>query len=576
MTDSKKNLIQKIVLEAKAYNKFEDIEKLVEGGANLAVVPVQPLYMLIQTTSSDQVATLLPKLSESQRQAMLDLDLWNKDVVNVNDFEFWVESYAKCSDDSTVQDFVNKEEFLLYLKSRVNIWTFDAEDPMYPDHDYYFLTDDGLLLIEYSEKYFHPKELQYLIRQLYAVEGVEKAYAKLFKLINDNFSLLQEDIYHDKTERLRDYGFVDYYEARQTLFPFATKGQLNQFIKKKAPTTGAIDSGAQNQTPHSGALIPFEKEMTGISEELARVEDDKRLVFLNFTFLRLINSTVILNNALKASRVELTRISKFTKNTVSLGIEYIKSVDDRFEDKSVFDFFDFMEVFKIGTTLIEKTKQNLKKSLEKSSFKDVENEYFLGNWFNQILEGSFADLPFVKNFGVGLHPCEINSLNVYSFWNKEVETLMLSVAFVDSFFKSFNELKSDGKVQSAFYLNHDVESIDFEAIMISSFISFTLLEDSNEKASQKMGVTIDELNSFVRKFGYKEGKEYLMHPFESDLFSSVLGKFLDSFGLSEIKNFDHYLYGILTEHLNGYEIDNLTFDDYEHVGGPIIFRHLNH
>jgi len=48
--------------EAQAYKKFEDIEKLVDSGKDLSMIPIQPLYVALQTTSSDQIAAILPKI----------------------------------------------------------------------------------------------------------------------------------------------------------------------------------------------------------------------------------------------------------------------------------------------------------------------------------------------------------------------------------------------------------------------------------------------------------------------------------------------------------------------------------
>ena len=82
------DLLSKIIFEAKSYNTVEDIETLVDVGADLSMIPIQPLYMSLISSNTDQVANILPKLSSSQRQVMLDLDLWKKDVVDVESFEF--------------------------------------------------------------------------------------------------------------------------------------------------------------------------------------------------------------------------------------------------------------------------------------------------------------------------------------------------------------------------------------------------------------------------------------------------------------------------------------------------------
>ena len=415
------DIIRNIVHEAKSYQKFEDIEKLVEIGSSLVNIPVQPLYMAIHTTGADQVANILPKLSATQRQVMLDLDLWEKDVVNVDDFEFWIEAYSKCKDEDIVQDFVDSEDFLLYLRSRVNIWTFDAEDPEYPDHDYYFLTDDNLLLVEYSESFRYPNELKFLVRHLYSALGVENAYTKLFKMINDNFSLLQEDAYQFKKERLRDYGIVDYYEASQLLFPFASGAQLKAFIKKKSKVTGGLDAHNLNQTLHASALVSFDKEMQSISDELIKVKSEKRLAFLQFSFVRLINSSMVLQDAFKASSTEQTRIGQYTRAMLELGLQFVQVVKEvnPENDESLLDYFDFMDLYKVGNTLIEINKKQIKKAISKTPFDSNDLEFFVGSWWSSFLENTFMQPPKVKNFGVGRHAQIIRDLKTYDFLNKE-------------------------------------------------------------------------------------------------------------------------------------------------------------
>ncbi|MAX66027.1 MAG: hypothetical protein CME66_03740, partial [Halobacteriovoraceae bacterium] len=320
------DLLSKIIFEAKSYNTVEDIETLVDVGADLSMIPIQPLYMSLISSNTDQVANILPKLSSSQRQVMLDLDLWKKDVVDVESFEFWIESYSKIEDLKLVQSFVNSEDFLLYLKSRVNVYTFDVEDPQYPDHDFYFLTDDSLLLIEYSEEFKYPNELKYMIRNLYDLLGVDQAYSKLFKLINDSFAVLQEELYINKRERLRDYGFVDYYEAIEKINAFISYKQVESFILSKKRSTPNIDRHARNQSLHGAALVSFDTEMENLIKELNKVTDEKRLNFLHFTFIRMINSTIVIHDALKGGRVELTRIGKVTKSYLELGLQKVRDV----------------------------------------------------------------------------------------------------------------------------------------------------------------------------------------------------------------------------------------------------------
>ena len=85
MSSEKLNILKQLISESSAYTRFEDIEKLVENDS-LAMVPVHPLYVSLLSASSDEVAKIVPKLSVEQQQAMVDLDLWEKDRVDVSAF----------------------------------------------------------------------------------------------------------------------------------------------------------------------------------------------------------------------------------------------------------------------------------------------------------------------------------------------------------------------------------------------------------------------------------------------------------------------------------------------------------
>jgi len=572
---SKNDLLSKILYEAKSYNSIDDIEKMVEFGTDLSVIPIQPLYMSLKMTSTDQVAELIPKLSSVQRQVMLDLDLWKKDQVDVDAFEFWIEAYSKVDNDDIIQGFVTSEDFYLYLKSRVNVYTFDVEDPYYPDDDNYFLTDDMLLLIEYSSEYKYPNELKYLIKHIYAKFGVENAYSLLFKLVNDSYSELEEQMYQFKKERLRDYGFVDYYEAIEKLHPFISEKQILSFLKNKKTITPNLDLNSQNQSLHKSSIVSFDSEMDNIIKELSYITDEKRLIYLHFTFIRLINSTIVIHDALKSSRVELTRIGKYTKNSLELGLQFAKANLSLAENESLFEKFDFFDLYKIGNALIMIQRDRLKKALKKTLFETEDYEYFLGASWNTFLENSDNEIPKVKAYGAGLNAKEVNNLVVYEFWKNEISLFTNSLPFINTFFETFNKLKTDGKLFDSFYLNYEVENIDFESILISSFINHSLGNYSNSDVN-KMGVTISELKSFFKLYFTKknEDSEYVLLPLKSDKVKESIEKFIKNFGFNMIDNFENYLYGVLSEHLSGYEFDTLADEDFKHIGGPILLNSL--
>jgi hypothetical protein len=568
----KKDLLSQLLYEAQAYRKFEDIEKLVDSGMDLSMVPVQPLYVSLQNTGSDQIAHILTKLSPEQRQALRDIDLWQKDVVDPESVFQWIEIYSKCPDEHVVLEFVKSEDFLLALKNQFTISTFDVEDPMYPDDDNYFLTEDNLLLIEYPENFTLVQELKGMIQRLYADLGVENAYAFLFKMVADSYQIMEEQQYSEKKERLRDFGFVDYFDALEYNSPYQRLSDIDAFINQKKGFTPDLDATSANQTLHATSLLPYQSGMDGLKDSLIKVQDQKRQHFLHFSFIRLVNARMTLDDALKSGALAMTRVGNQTKQRLELGFDYISSKLDPAKRDKLFDIFDFFDLFKIGHSLIELTKKKMKKALSQSLFDADDFSFFLGTYWKNFLDNSEDEVTKYK-FDGSSKPLEITSVASYELWNHAAETFISALPFIQTFFRSLDKLKSEGLLNDQFYLNYEVDNIDFEAILISSFINFTGGFYETETAG-KMGVTIGELKNFYHKFFHKQGEEYLIKGEEDPILRERTARFLERFGLHEIYGFDKYLYQIMLEQLNGYEIDNLSEDEFKHIGGPILLNNV--
>lgn len=564
----KKDLLSQLLYEAQAYKKFEDIEKLVETGSDLSMIPIQPLYVSLQNTSKDQIATILPKLSTEQRQALRDIDFWQKDVVDPQAVYFWMEIYANCPDDAVVLEYVKSEDFLLGMKNQFTIQTFDAEDPMYPDDDNYFLTEDNQLLIAYPEDFTMVNELKSMIRRLYGDLGVENAYAFLFKMVVDSYQIMEEQAYQEKIERLRDFGFVDYFEALQYNTAFTSQAQIDDFIRQKKVITPKLDSTSQNQSLHATSLTPYQTGMDDIKTALNDIQDETRSQFLHFNFVRLVNARMTLDEALKHGTTAMSRVGNQTRQCLELGFAYAKAHLTR--QQPLFAIFDFMDLYKIGLSLIEITRRRVKKALAATNFEQEDFSYFLGLYWNAMLENSHEEVARFK-FDGSSKPLEIRDLDSYKLWNEATDTFVTALPFIQTFYNSLDNLKANGLLNDQFYLNYEVDNIDFEAIMISSFINFAG-GYYNESSAGKMGVTVSELKSFYQKFFKKNGSEYLIKGEEDPILREHTAAFIAKFGLTQIPRFDRYLYQIMLEQLNGYEIDEMSEEDFKHIGGPILLN----
>ncbi len=563
MGEQYRDVLTRVIQEANQYNTIEDIEKLVEKGANLSAIPIQPLFLALRQSSHEQIAEVLPKLSNQQRQSLLDIDLWVKDELDVDHFAKWPTIYSLCSNRSITSELIQSEQFLLYLKGKFNIHTFDDEEPVYPDHDNYFLTEDHLLLFEYDDNVSNVAEIEHLIKLLYGELGVENAYAFLFKLVVDNFSIFQEEEYKNKKDRLRDIGFVDYYDAIEFKAFFSSLEQLNKFIQSKKSATGSIEPDSLNQSVHANTIVAYRVGLDEIHKELEKLEDQKRIDFLRFNFIRLINGTIALENGLKQGSVALNRIGKQAKQYIELAFSYLKRV--LLDENCLFTRFDFIDLYRIGGSLIHIEQRRLKKILLQYNF-DGESEYFLGEFWNKNLDAFFNSpvgmISFESSKSVSIESYE--QLEKFVFYFNVLKDLM---PFIFKFKQTLDDLINESKINGQFYLNYEIDQIDFDVLITSSFVNWSL--NPNEK-SAKLGVTIDNFKHFVERFFTNSNDLSVIKENSGDLSEAILG-FSKQFGLDQVNYFNFYLYHILKHNLEGYDFNQLTDEEFKHVGGVLIF-----
>lgn len=563
------NFLEKMLKESDAYSTMEMIESFVEQGVSLHNIPLQPLYLALKDLSPTQVQEYLPALSSEQRSLMQDLDIWTKDELDPDEFEFWIQSFAQCLDDEVRSEFANGIPFLLYLKGRFNIWTFDVEDPQYPDHDNYFLSDDSLLLFEFHADFPYVAEVRALIREIYSEMGVEKAYTWIFKMVSESALTIVEDEYQAKKGRLNDAGFVDYYDALRIDNPFANMSYLEHELRKKTSLSVGVSTFSKSQVLPKKALSPFRDSFSSFDSELLKLKDEKRQAYLRFNFLRLVNGNVALRGSFKDGAIAINRAGEKTKYCLLLGFDYLLNKGSEFftvGEEGIFELFDFTEIFRIGNSLIRFTQGDLKKALR------VEGnlEAFLGRSLNEFIDHSL-DVPVRYCPNPDERASYIDNVKTYEAWKEQADLVCAMMPFIVRLYKDFKPLKESGRIQDHFYLNYQVDDIDFEAVLISSFANFVLLQrgslgqDQIEKG--KLGLTLKEMREFVSAL-FNGGEEV-----DETSFTDFASAFKTSFGFDQITHFEDFFLTLIKSQLEGYDYANLADEEFAHVGGPILLNY---
>lgn len=551
------NLIQKMLLEVQAYQSLEKMEALIETESDLSPLPLQPLYLSFHALPPQKTASYLPKLSCEQRQSLIDLDFWHKDELDLASFEYWLDSYSAVTDEKVRQEFLMGEDFYHYLKARFNVWTFDTEDPQYPDHDHYFLTDDSQLLFEFDETYNRSDQVRELIREIYGLLGVDEGYSYFFKMVSSSYLELTEERFQQKKRRLEDFGVVDYYDSLKLQSPFSNLESMVAQLRKKAreAMTPEIDDVGKNQTLALRAVSAFKGKTALIEKELELISEVKREDFLRFDLIRTVNANLAFTDALKEGSIQIKSVGEKTIAAVNLGLQFLRNeFSNEVGEGSILDAFDFGDCYRVGQSMIHFELGSTKKLLTKT-FSDGADG-FLGKRFESVLDASFQNWPsLIAEEGKWR---EVVSYDDYLVWKSEIELIRSLIPLAGTFYQLVSELRADDRIEDYYYLNYNLSDIDFEVILMTQFAHHVLEIDAGQK---KLGITLVEFKKFAKSLQFERGM--LVSPF--------LESFMAKYQLVGISGLHEYLGKIIFDQLEGYDWDEISDEEFKHVGGPIIF-----
>ena len=96
------------------------------------------------------------------------MDTWKKDGLDMESFGKWISRYVETKDVAIMKEIAQSACFRLFLKGRLIISAINLENPVYPEHDNFFITEDNAFIIEFDKSFQCDKELKFLFKILYA------------------------------------------------------------------------------------------------------------------------------------------------------------------------------------------------------------------------------------------------------------------------------------------------------------------------------------------------------------------------------------------------------------------------
>ncbi len=187
-----------------------------DGRGRIRRLPATQLFFAAQDLESEEVARLLPHVTEEQWTAILDLDVWSRDSVRPGAFVSW-QRYIIAAEDAVARKLIraaDPELWELIFKREVQVHEKSGEDEYEGEAEQgeWLSTPDNYFLIVLPPESERARLLRDLILRLYELEP--EYAARLISSAGARTSQEIEEVgYQNRKRRVEGLGFQDYFEA---------------------------------------------------------------------------------------------------------------------------------------------------------------------------------------------------------------------------------------------------------------------------------------------------------------------------------------------------------------------------
>ncbi len=406
--------------------------------------PEADFYFLVNDIGACDALEILALASDRQWEYILDIELWEKDRIDINSVTRWLDILFQAAPGRFIKWAIEKNpdfiEYYLYKNIKVAIREHD-EDPSALGKD--LVTFDDVLYFRITDDYYEPDEYgqdteegdirekmgEFIKKML--VKIAEYDYEKYRNILFETMTVLpaemEEEFYRLRNVRLEEKGFLPFYEAVGVYAPL--KPEALAVRKKIAKSRNESDSLMPVPLYPFGML----KEDNLFAMSLKKIEPDEILNDLQAKFAALCNRIISADQKTIKSRDELKEIVKKACGYLSIGLERMAEEEQKLDicrTAALIEKYHLEHIFRTGFGLAMELKEQAEKWLMRSWFR--RQEVSLGFWGEEwmgVLGGLSIKKPlYFDNYKTGHIYREFLSLSDVTESRKVLEEI---IAFDD-------------------------------------------------------------------------------------------------------------------------------------------------
>lgn len=332
--------------------QYQDLKLQELNSKQLEKMALLDLNVAILNLEAETLPDVINKISDSKLKALVDLNCWNKDVFNLEEYGKWLSviCFYEGADSFLKFKRLDHETLILFLSSILHIDWYD-KDEIYVDNP--VISDDFAFTIYPKNNDFEGQNFAI------AVNLIKQAYMGDFfngrKLCLDCMGITkaqqEEACFINKNNRLSEEGIPNYLEAMDLYFyedPTKLIKKIKKYIglekfKKGKSTSDYIIS------QYTMVSKDYFDKYFSIGPELIDT--------LKIEISNLLTASIIVNNALGQDLKFINEITKRSINFLTIGLELLKESIE-LGAESIFTYVPINEIFRLGFSLLVDIKRH--------------------------------------------------------------------------------------------------------------------------------------------------------------------------------------------------------------------------
>jgi len=351
-------------------------------------LPGEDFFWLVKKIGDNDCLPLLELASEEQWEYVLDLELWSKDRMYMEQAYRWLDRLHLADHERLARWLFNEGQTLAYYFFSKSIQVeIKKEDEIY-DLDQGFFTFDGLYFVKAIDN-IKTDSIKNLLRTI-ADEDLKRYHALLLGLIGVLPAEIEEEMYRLKNMRLAEHGFLPFEEALSVYSPLDPEAvHVGQTSKESKALL--LDESDRGLVPVSPLYHATSEDLLAVT--ISRITNGILLDRIALEFAGLCNQILSADGLLSNDLEILVKTCRKASGYSNIALERLCGTDV-FLAEEILRNNSLTSLFQVGFGLALELKWETEGWIKKSWFEGQGLKFdFWGDWWGGTLAGAMEEKP---------------------------------------------------------------------------------------------------------------------------------------------------------------------------------------